>query len=90
MVQTTFIENVKLVSMDSEKSTRTTMAREITVHPTVGMERGNEMEIWVPTLSSEKDKMAKSEGRQSKGHKEKKNHGNKKHKCGGFVQNICG
>ena len=44
-VQTTPLENVKSISMDSEKSTHTTVARESTVHPTVGMERGNEMEI---------------------------------------------
>ena len=63
--------------MDSEKSTHTIVAREITVHPTVGMERGNDMEIWVPTLSSEKDKMAVSESRQSKGHRGKKTMGTK-------------
>nr|POE56108.1 hypothetical protein CFP56_74628 [Quercus suber] len=62
------MECVALVSMDSEKSTHTTVARGITVHPTVGMERGNEMEIWVPTLSSEKDKMAVLVSRQSQGH----------------------
>lgn len=63
--------------MDLEKSTHTTVAREITVHPTVGMKRGNDMEIWVPSLSSEKEKMATSKGRQSKGHREKKTMGTK-------------
>nr|POE53003.1 hypothetical protein CFP56_06864 [Quercus suber] len=77
VIQTTPPENVKSVSMDLEKSTHTTVARGITVHPTVGMECGNEMEIWVPTLSSEKDKMAVSMSRQSKGHREKEAMGTK-------------
>ena len=62
MVQTTPLENVKSVSMYSEKSTHNTVICEITVHPTVGIERGNDMEIWVPSLSSEKEMMATSGG----------------------------
>ena len=62
VVQTTPLENVKSISMYSEKSTHNTVISEITVHPTVGMECGNDMEIWVPSLSSEKEMMATSGG----------------------------